>query len=199
MRRYIILAAAIAALALTGCSKQGIASFAGSYTFKTGGTVTLHRDPDVRTVTRLDPETFETYEDEVVTNYDEDITFSITPEQGQMEITVVSKDEGTALLTMSIVAGGLIIGDLTIDDDKIVLDPIDRHIAIPIDPERFNGETSIVERINPAEVDIRVTGEAIRLENLVVFSLQYSGEFDYDGSHYKIVSSSVDCRAKLNK
>ena len=123
--------------------------------------------------------------DSDVTLPTEDGTFktSLTSESGQMN--VVTTGENTMIVTLNIVGGDVLVFDATVDGKKITLSPISRILTIKDEGLTFT-------------IDATLEGTGEKYEDVVIFSLKYTGDTSYLVYNYTITDSSVKCVAKLN-
>ncbi len=173
MKRNLIAAAAVFAallLSLTSCEKEGTRRFEGNYSFKTSGTLTIDRKVTSSDVTL--PTTDGTFKS------------TLTSESGQMNI--VTTGENTMVVTFNIIGGDVLVFDATVDGKKITLSPISRIITIKDDGLTFT-------------IDATLEGTGERYDDVVVFTLNYTGSTSYLVYDYTITESSVKCVAKVNK
>lgn len=228
MKRNLISAAAVFAallLSLTSCEKEGTRLYEGYYSFKTSGTLTIDREvnasdddsdaddatgddtttggddisagttsllpssalddlldslgislPDLRDSLGIDPD---------ITLPTTDGTFksSLSSESGQMNI--VTTGDNTMIVTLNIVGGDVLVFDATVDGKKITLSPISRILTIKDEGLTFT-------------IDATLEGTGEKYEDVVIFSLKYTGDASYLVYNYTITDSDVKCVAKVN-
>ncbi|MCQ2135730.1 MAG: hypothetical protein MJY67_02320 [Bacteroidales bacterium] len=175
MRRYI-LAAAVVIMALTcSCSKNGAAGFCGSYSFKHSGVLTVERDELTR-------------DGEVILEADV-ITRSLVNESGQMDIVKSSADDNSVIITMNIIGGGLVILDASFEDGELIIPEQTRRVSL----------MSLVANLESTDCLLTVHGSASKVENLIIFNLEYEGDYTEGGRSCHVSQSEISCRAKLNE
>lgn len=119
---------------------------------------------------------------------DQILTFNIPTRSGQMDI-VSGKGSGSDLIiSMNITGGDLQIYYADLSDNRLVLVPVERNLEIVGDDE-----------YNSVEAHLTVLGDASKYDDIVLFRIGYNGQFTYGGNVYNIISSDINCRAKLNK
>ena len=173
MKKTIILVLA-AAMSLASCSREGVNLFRGNYSFKTSGTMTA-------TVTVAD----------TVETRTEEMTVSVVTEQGQMDILAVDADEGTAIITMNVLAGDVYTMDAVADGEELSIEPFERMLDVTL------------TGIGKVTVPVTVEGTAHRYSNVVIFDLAYIGSTETEVGDYdvtlEITSTAIQCVAKLNE
>lgn len=227
-RNLILAAAVFAALllSLTSCEKAGTRLYEGYYSFKTSGTLTIDRevnasDDDTDADSDSDTDDTTTGDDSASAGttsllpssalddlldslgislpdlrdslgIDSDITLpttdgtfksSLSSESGQMNI--VTTGENTMIVTLNIVGGDVLVFDATVDGKKITLSPISRILTIKDEGLTFT-------------IDATLEGTGEKYEDVVIFSLKYTGDTSYLVYNYTITDSSVKCVAKVN-
>lgn len=227
MKRNLILAAAVFAallLSLTSCEKEGTRLYEGYYSFKTSGTLTIDReinasdddsdaesdtddtttggdDTSAGTTSLLPSSALDDLLDSLGISLpdlrdslgiDSDITLpttdgtfksSLSSESGQMNI--VTTGENTMIVTLNIVGGDVLVFDATVDGKKITLNPINRILTIKDEGLTFT-------------IDATVEGTGEKYDDVVIFSLKYTGDTSYLVYNYTITDSDVKCVAKVN-
>ena len=181
-----VLSAAIAVACLSSCTKEGSRLFKGYYSFKTSGTMEVER-------TRLyqvpDPET-QTMTDSTVVDTLQTV---LAAESGQMNILSANDKEGEMIVTMNILGGDVVIYEAEASRDELLLRTGSRTLNFYCD-----GKT--------VTMNVTVDGSARKIDNVVIFDLEYAGETETAGSElgilkstaYKILESGVNCVAKEN-
>lgn len=103
-----ILAGIITLILVVSCSKNSPAGFKGTYTFKTGGTITV---VDGRST----------------------IVRHLVTEIGQMHVV---QDKGNKMVvTMNISGGDPVVFNAAVEDGRLVLDPLRRTVGVTLDIE----------------------------------------------------------------
>ncbi len=222
MKRNLIAAAAVFAallLSLTSCEKEGTRRFEGNYSFKTSGTLTIDRKvtssddsdndaaavgdtPSKGTASLMPSSVLDDLLDSLGISLpdlrdslgiDNDVTLpttdgtfksSLTSESGQMNI--VPTGENSMIVTFNIIGGDVLVFDATVDGKKITLSPISRILTIKDEGLTFT-------------IDATLEGTGERYDDVVVFTLNYTGSTSYLVYDYTITESSVKCVAKVNK
>lgn len=165
-----ILTILAAVLTLWACTKSGPQLYSGYYSFKTGGTVEITGKM----------EQFFRLKDTTIVRY-------IMPQSGQMHI--LDTGNGTMKVTMNITAGDPLVFNASVVDNVLVLEPVLQRVAV-------NSE---------CELDVldycfwEVSGTGTRHENLVLFELNYAGDYNYDYMEGSVSKSNISCIATLNE
>ncbi len=198
--------AAVAVILLVACSceKEGAQRFKGNYTFKTGGTLTVKTlaaadepaDPENQTDGpgesdgRTDPEGPAENEGENSGSAEELSTVPIISESGQMDIIVADKASGDMIVTMNILGGTVVTFNATADGKILNIIPFSRQVTL--NPANYSADT-----LRPA-ADVEICGYGERYDNIIIFRLEYKGNYTFAGKEYEITDSSIDCVAKQN-
>ena len=199
MKRKLLILTGMAVLA--ACTKDYTARFKGNYSFKTGGSVeisgkiytvkedTVKIDTVPHTIS-LGPLTFRdtTYNYHVkldtIGSRDTTVLRHIVAESGQMNI--LNESEDRMKLTMNITGGDPVVFDATINGEEITLGPVRRYVSI---------STSGL----PARCWMNVAGSGKRYGNMIIFSLDYRGEYDFEGIEGTVSKSDINCIATENE
>ena len=203
MKRIFLLL--IATAILGACSKDGVAVYAGYYSFKTGGTVDIRgKVYDIsRDTTSIDT---------IVNNYKvagrevHDTTYKyhiirdtlgsrdtsflrhLVAESGQMHIL---NDKGREMiLTMNITGGDPVVFAARYEDGQLVLSPTRRMVGI-----RPGGDDDDED----VSCDLTVSGTGRRYDNMILFKMVYAGRYSYEGLDGTISETRVDCIATENE
>ena len=183
MKKSIIKAATVLLLAanlFSSCSKDSSDSFAGTYTFKTSGTVTLM----ATALVGLDDATLAAYK---AAGVDVDpVTLGLYPEQGQLN--VLKDDDGSFVLTFNNILGNAEITSATLQDGTLTLCGTDTKAAQVTDG---------IDKIGAGIVAFSGTGRM--LEDVLMLQMQYQGAFSVKDVPMTVVSSDVKCVAKKNQ
>ena len=150
----------MALLLFVACNATGPAGFKGSYSFKTGGYITVSAG-------------------------DEQMVRHLIPESGQMHVL---QDRDMMLVTMNITAGDPVVFEANVADGRLVLKPVLR--SVPVSP--VLGDTEL-------RYNLTVGGEGKKMDNMIVFKLEYTGVFPYEGKTYTVTKSDVSCIATSNE
>lgn len=178
MKSGIRIAAFAAAVAcMLSCSKEGTEIFPGNYSFKTSGTVKV----DAIFVNRG-----ENSEDDTEIQLLMDM--QLLMEQGQMN--VISKDDDRLLVTMNVLGGDVYTTDATVQGNTLILEPYTRYVRLEF-PD-----------FGHKYMPVTVTGTAEKYEDNVIFTLAYSGVYEWESGdmslHAEIVSSDIRTVARQN-
>ena len=190
----------------SSCEKEGVKLFDGSYSFKTSGILNLDRKTKITTSTEAaaDPaKVSETADSDFpsipglpdlpdlpdipgidLPEGDRTFSLSLSAESGQMNI--IRTEGNSAVVTMNIVGGDALVFDAQADGKTLKLSPLRRIIS-------FRDGTQT------ATLDVTVSGTGEKHENLVVFSLSYTGSGESTLYDYTINSSEIKCVAKENE
>lgn len=201
-----VLAAAVSLSVFSSCEKEGVKLFDGSYSFKTSGILTVDRktristsaasaaqltkasgtkDSDTPSIPGL-PDLPDLPDLPGIDIPEGDRTFSLhlSAESGQMNI--IRTEGSSAVVTMNIVGGDALVFDAQADGKTLKLSPLRRIIS-------FRDGTQT------ASLDITVSGTGEKHENVIVFTLSYTGSGESTLYDYKIMSSEIKCIAKENE
>ena len=163
--KKILIAAALMAAACS-CSKEGTARFEGYYSYKTSGTISFEATSAASSESELAPD---------------EMTFSISPESGQLNILTRDRKSGTLVLTMNAVAGGVAKVEGKAEGSSLTLEDFSKHV-------NFELSSSAVERSRSGE----------RLDDMLLIDFTASGSMDYMGRSYVVTGSDIKCVARLN-
>lgn len=196
----LLTAVAVILFVTCACEKEGAQRFKGNYTFKTGGTLT------VKTLAAADesdkpaePENpadepagseGRTGSEEPSASDGELSTVPIVSESGQMDIIVTDKTSGDMIVTMNILGGTVITFNATADGKTLNIIPFSRQVTLS--PANYSADT-----LRPA-ADVEISGYGERFDNIIIFRLEYRGDYTFAGKDYEITGSSIDCVAKQN-
>lgn len=196
-KRILLLAAAASLLTLANsCTKEGTRLFRGNYSFKTSGTLTVHRDTDTTFTQKWDADAGQMVPDTVIKEYPEPIILNILTESGQMDITEMDSDEGQVVVSMNVTSGPMAVLYAQAQGDSLSIASQPRRVTVIMSEQ--GGGLNDATRIT-AGAELAVSGTAHRYDDIILFDLKYEGDFDSASSHYEILQSSVVCRAKANK
>lgn len=188
----------------SSCEKEGVRLFDGSYSFKTSGIINLDRktkisssdeplaqqvsdteDTDFPSIPGLpDFPDFPDIPGIDLPEGDRTFSLSLSAESGQMNIIRTEGD--SAVVTMNIVGGDALVFDAKADGKTLKLSPLRRII-------RFRDGTQT------ANLDVTVNGTGEKYEDVVIFSLSYTGSGESALYDYTVNSSEIRCVAKENK
>ena len=165
---------ALALLFSVACTRSGSKFFRGNYSFKASGTLTVG-------FTRTSSS--QTGESETA-SYET----SLSSESGQMNI--LENGGGAMVVTMNIVNGPVLVFDAECEGSTLTLSPVRREISLKD------------EIGSDMKMNVTMSGEAEKLDNVVIFTMHYEGEKQVEkltGSvKYVIEDSHVQCVATEN-
>lgn len=169
MKRILIAAALIAAAC--SCTKEGAARFEGYYSYKTSGTISFEATSAADSSV-LAPDS---------------MTFSISPESGQLNILTRDKKSGAVVLTMNAVAGDVAKVEGKAEGSRLTLEDFTKHVS-------FELSSSSVERSH----DFTFSGSGERLDDMLLLDFAVTGSMEYLGRTYVVTGSDINCVARLN-
>ena len=108
MMKKILLAAALVAAACS-CTKEGAARFEGYYSYKLSGNISFEATTPASSDVDTAPD---------------NMTFSISPESGQLNILTEDKKSGAVVLTMNALGGDAVAVTGKAEDSSLTLDDI---------------------------------------------------------------------------
>lgn len=156
-------------LLLCACTAGSPAGFKGYYSFKTGGFITVS---GVYTDLRGSRDTA--------------FVRHLVPESGQMHVL---RDGGDKMVvTMNITGGDPVVFDAYVSDGELILDPVLRSVRLhpALGDEEFR-------------YDLMVGGRGRKKDNMILFDLEYSGDFPFIGLEGSVTGSEVHCIATENE
>lgn len=170
MKKLFIIAAAL--LMVCACGKDVPGQLQGDYSFKTGGSI------DVAGTA---------YSLWGLVKKDTVFTRSLVPESGQMHI-VKTAEKGKMRVTMNVLGGDPVVFDAEVDGNTLLLLPVRRMVPVvqPHDGLQFG-------------YDLTVCGSGARYDNTVVFQLEITGDFSFDGFDGRVIRSRASCIATRNE
>ena len=176
----IISVALFCAISLMSCNKEEVDPWAGSYTYKTSGTVELVPV----NYTELDEETLEKYH-ELGINTDPQ-PYILDAEQGQMHI--IKDGDNKYLVTFDDLFGNVSTAVATVSGDALTIG---------------DGATKIVRATRStlitANGEVAYKGTGRTLEETLIFEMQYNGNLNALGVDMLMTDSAVTCVARKNK
>jgi len=205
MKNYkkALMAASIVILPmLVSCEKDGSALFKGNYSFKTSGNISVVRDEafqndttySVSTITTEDSIIPQVKIDTIVTVHDDTLTVMIDNEAGIMDITEIDAETGASVITLNVTGGEVVAYYASAEGRSITIEPLKRYMRL-MTGSLLDGSGTELDGDNVmGEVNISGTGNIY--DNIIIFDLDYSGDFTCNGILYHITSSDVICRAK---
>lgn len=198
-----VLAAAVSLSVFSSCEKEGVKLFDGSYSFKTSGILTVDRKTRISTSAASATQrtkASDTEDSDIpglpglpdlpdipdidIPEGDRTFSLQLSAESGQMNI--IRTEGSSAVVTMNIVGGDALVFDAQADGKTLKLSPLRRIIS-------FRDGTQT------ASLDVTVSGTGEKHENVVVFTLSYTGSGESTLYDYKIMSSEIKCIAKENE
>lgn len=206
MKKVTFIAMALAVcIAMVACGKQGPARFRGYYSFKTGGTVDIRgkvydivRDTiSIDTVVneysvrgRIIRDTSYKYHIKADTLSSRDTSFlrQLVAESGQMNI--LNKDGDGMIVTMNVTGGDPVVFSALHKDGNLTLSPTRRMVAIRPDGDK-NDESVLC--------DMTVSGSGQRYDNMILFTMDYSGKYSYEDLEGNVSVSRINCIATENE
>ncbi len=166
-----VISAMLLVVCVSSCSnKEGAALFEGSYSFKTSGSLKVEKTLS------------EEIGDESPSSTE--ATLSLTAESGQMNIVKDGKNQ--VIITMNIIGSDVLVFKGEVSGQTLNITEAKRTANI------HDGSIS-------AAFDCTVNGYAKKYDDLLIFTLSYSGDGSSALYSYTIISSEVNCVAKLNK
>ncbi len=112
----------------------------------------------------------------------------LATEQGQMDI--ISRSETEVLITMNVLGGDVYTAQAKVQDEVLVLEPYTRYVRLEF-PD-----------FGHKNMPVTISGTAERYGDSIIFTLAYSGEYDWEDEdrklHAEINSSDVRTVARLN-
>lgn len=176
----MLMIAATAVLA--SCSRQEANIYRGYYSFKTGGYLEIEgKVYDIE----VDPESGIA---DTLGSRDTVFTRNLSHESGQMHI--LSAGENNVKVTMNLTAGNPIVFDAQAFKENLTLQPTIRQVTIIPDAEQGGQDMSLL---------MTVSGVGRKYENMVIFDLEYNGDYGFPGVSGKVRSSHVNCIATKNE
>lgn len=171
MMKRILFAAALAA-AVCSCTKEGTARFEGYYSYKLSGTITFEATTPASSAVDPAPD---------------NMTFSITPESGQLNILTEDRKSGLATITMNAVGGDVTTTTAKAQGTTLTLDDFRKRVS-------FDISSTAIERGHI----LTMSGSGKRLDDVLVIEFTASGSMDYLGRSYVVTGSDIDCVARSN-
>lgn len=171
MMKRILFAAALLAAACS-CTKEGAARFEGYYSYKLSGTISFEATTPGSTTEELAPD---------------NMTFSISPESGQLNILTEDKKSGSVVMTMNAIGGNVSTMKGKAEGNSLVLDDSARRIS-------FELSSTAVDRTQT----LTMSGTGKRLDDMLIMEFTASGGMDYLGRSYVVTGSDIDCVARIN-
>ena len=197
MKKLTMLFLAVSCL-LCACTRQGPALYRGSYSFKTGGSIDVSGEvldivrDTVKTDTIITGLVFKdtSYRYHIVNDtlgkHDTTFTRRLLSEKGQMHI--VSAGGDSLVVTMNITGGDPLVFSAVVSDGRLSLLPSRRSVSL-------SGESLF----KVESLEVRASGSGRRLEDVLIFDMDYRGEYESDGFEGRITSSNIKCVATENE
>lgn len=173
MKRTLLLTACCCLLTLASCKKSGVNLFAGDYSFKTSGEISI------TATTQID-------DNNVTIPASLDVTLSNNI--GQMNISVSDKKNDEVIVVINYMDDDVIVTTGTCDGDRIVLEPF-QHDVLPVS----------VSSLFTNDYSIKVGGEGrIYDGNMIVLDMSYSGKASIGSVKYTIRDKDIKMVAYRN-
>lgn len=202
MKKAIYIFSA-ALLLLSSCSKKGAELLRGSYSFKTGGSIelagnlyetkldTVRIDTTLRTIRILGipiTDTVLTYvtKEDTVSVRDTVVMRRVVTESGQMH--VLKKDGDSLIVTLNITGGDPVVIPARSSGSSVTLGKIRRFVPV-------YGPSDVVFSYH----NLELSGSGTRYDNMIVFDLEYTGDYSDRGFDGVVRSSRVKCIATENE
>ena len=171
------MALAVSALVICSCDRDESGKIAGSYTYKTSGTVTVH----IRELTEPDPENPDAKRVDTV------VRVGLNPEQGQMHIVSTGED-GAVKVTFNDISGNVDVADARISGSSLTIS------GTPAKEVQF----TVDKILSIASGIVTFTGSGTKYDKTLIVDLKYDGDFSNDKYEITIVDSEVHCVAQSN-
>ena len=173
MKRTLLLTACCCLLAFTSCKKSGVNLFAGDYSFKTSGEVSIKATAEI--------------DDNNVT-IPALLNISLSNDIGQLNISVSDKKNDEVIVVINYMNGDVITTTGTCDGQTIYLDEFQRDI-LPVSISTLFTDYSVIT--------VSGTGQMYD-ENMIVFDMSYKGNATIGSVTYKIRDKDVKMVAYRN-
>ena len=172
MKKTLLLLMSLCAfLALSSCQKSGINLFAGDYSYKTTGTVTVQRQP-----TLTNPQVSTSFEVELPT------------ELGQLQIATLDKKEDSVIVVINQLNGDILVTHGHCEDDEISLCKFQRDAL-----------TLSIEGNNDLKFPITIKGTGhIYDGETIIFDLEYKGKAQLGDLTYNLNGKNIKMVAYRN-
>lgn len=168
-RILLVFLLAITALSLNSCRKSGVSLFAGDYSFKSSGEVSIIAEAGNVVIPAA-------------------LNVSLINEVGQLNISVSDKDNDEVLVVINYLNGDVITTTGTCSGNTIELDEFYRS-CLPVSVTTWSGTTS----------SIKVGGTGHIYDNdMIVFNMTYTGKGSLDEVSYIIKDKDVKMVAYRN-
>lgn len=177
----MVMALITGALILGACSKESSKSLAGSYTYKTSGTVTLMASQLVG----LDAATLAAYKAAGIST--DPVMIGLYPEQGQLHIMKKDGSDSEAVITFNDILGNADVAQGTINGSTLTLAEGLRKSA-----QLTDGSDKLGAGI------VAYSGTGRKYDDTLIIDLVYQGVFKVNGIDMTVVSSDVHCVAQAN-
>lgn len=172
MMKKILIAAALVAAACS-CTKEGAARFEGYYSYKLSGTISFEATSPASSDVGLAKD---------------NMTFSISPESGQMNVLTEDKKSGMVVLTMNALLGDATTMTGKAEGTTLTLDDCTKAFS-------FDLGSTAVERNH----SFTISGTGERLDDILMLEFTASGTMEYLGRSYVVTGSDLSCIARLNE
>lgn len=170
-----LLAALLTIAVLTSCTKEGAKLFEGYYSYKLSGTISLTAVADSEATEESGPEIAP-----------DELTLTLAPEAGQMNILTRDRSNGDMVLTMNAIGGDVTTMQAKADGNDLDISPVSKRFTLEITAGSKSYTAMII-------------GSGERLEDVVIINfIAVSGEYSYLGRKYEVTGSNITCVAKSN-
>ena len=169
---FVILLA-ISFTGLTSCKKSGVNLFAGSYSFKSSGEISITAITAIDSVNYPIPAS---------------LNINLTNDIGQLDISVSDKKNDQVIVIINYLNGDVVTTTGTCEGLEIDLDEFNRSILpVTLTTLTFN------------DLDIKVSGTGkIYDEDKIVFDMSYRGKIKIGSVTYKIQDQDIKMVAYRN-
>lgn len=179
--RIVVGVVLLCSLFLTSCTKDKSQTIAGTYTYKTSGTVTLLPSQLVG----LGDATLAMYRAAGVAV--DPVVVGLYPEQGQMNVLKDGDSEGNVKITFNDLLGNADVTSGRVDGSSITLES--GHVKAA---QLTDGTDKIGAGI------VAFSGSGKKYDDVLIIDFQYQGKFTVSGVDMTVVASDVHCVAKTN-
>ena len=171
MKKTVFFTSLCILIALCSCTKSGLNTFCGDYSFKTSGSVTVQRlDLPMDSIT---PAAF---------------TFSLPNEIGQLEIATLDRRNDSVIVIMNYLNGEVLVTHGHCENEELTLNTFQRNaLNISIDSEM------------DFRTPIKVKGVGHYYDdNTLVFNMSYNGWVQLGPLFYKVDGDNIQMVAYRN-
>ncbi len=165
--------ATLTVLGLNSCRKGGVSLFAGDYSFKTSGEISIRAEAEIQGNDIVIPAA---------------LNVSIADEIGQLHISASDKGNGEVIVVINYLNGDVVTTTGTCKGNTIELDEFYRN-SLPISISTWAGTTSAIT--------VGGTGQ-IYDNDMIVFNMTYNGKGILDKVTYIIKDKDIKMVAYRN-